>query len=167
MHHQLDGHEFEQGPGAGDGQGSLTCCSLWGHKKSDTTEQQQIWKGSKGRSQGRSVVPWKATLFEEAIIDASRKGRLTHPAFSLLVKASLPPLSTALYPFFPIKSLFWKFLMEQFSSGCMAILWCVKLVSFNYISQDSLPIHSQLQQARERHFCEIWRTDVGETAAIS
>ena len=37
-HHQLDGHEFEQVPGAGDGQGSLACCSPWGHKDSDTTE---------------------------------------------------------------------------------------------------------------------------------
>ena len=36
-HHWLDGHEFEQGPGAGEGQGSLACCSLWGHKESDTT----------------------------------------------------------------------------------------------------------------------------------
>ena len=30
--HQLDGHEFEQAPGVGDGQGSLACCSPWGHK---------------------------------------------------------------------------------------------------------------------------------------
>ena len=37
-HHQLNGHEFEQAPGVGDGQGSLACCSLWGRKKSDTTE---------------------------------------------------------------------------------------------------------------------------------
>ena len=37
--HQLDGHEFEQAPGAGDGQGSLACCSLWGCKESDMTEQ--------------------------------------------------------------------------------------------------------------------------------
>ena len=29
-HHRLDGHEFEQAPGAGDGQGSLACCSPWG-----------------------------------------------------------------------------------------------------------------------------------------
>ena len=35
----LDGHEFEQAPGAGDGQGSLECCSPWGRKESDTTEQ--------------------------------------------------------------------------------------------------------------------------------
>ena len=37
-HHQLNGHEFEQALGAGDGQGSLACCSPWGHKESDTTE---------------------------------------------------------------------------------------------------------------------------------
>ena len=38
-HHQFNGHEFEQDPGVGDGQGSLVCCSAWGHKESDTTEQ--------------------------------------------------------------------------------------------------------------------------------
>ena len=37
-HHWLKGHEFEQAPGAGDGQGSLVCCSPWGQKESDTTE---------------------------------------------------------------------------------------------------------------------------------
>ena len=31
-HHWLSGHEFEQAPGVDDGQGSLTCCSSWGHK---------------------------------------------------------------------------------------------------------------------------------------
>ena len=39
-HHQLNGHEFEQALGVGDGQGSLVCHSPWGHKESDTTEQQ-------------------------------------------------------------------------------------------------------------------------------
>ena len=38
-HHQLNGHEFEQAPGVGDGQGNLACCSPWGRKKSDTTER--------------------------------------------------------------------------------------------------------------------------------
>jgi len=37
-HYQKDGHEFEQALGAGDGQGSLVCCSPWGCKQSDTTE---------------------------------------------------------------------------------------------------------------------------------
>ena len=36
--HQLHGHEFEQALGVGDGQGGLVCCSLWGRKDSDTTE---------------------------------------------------------------------------------------------------------------------------------
>ena len=38
-HHQFDGHEFEQAPGVGDGQESLLCCSPWGLKESDMTEQ--------------------------------------------------------------------------------------------------------------------------------
>ena len=37
-HHRLDGHEFEQAPGVGDGQRSLACCSPWDHKESDTIE---------------------------------------------------------------------------------------------------------------------------------
>jgi len=38
-HHQLDGHEFEQALGVGDGQGSLVCCSPGGCKELDTTER--------------------------------------------------------------------------------------------------------------------------------
>ena len=37
--HRLNGHEFVQTLGDGEGQGSLTCCSPWGHKESDVTEQ--------------------------------------------------------------------------------------------------------------------------------
>ena len=37
-HHQLNGHEFEQALGIGDGQGSLMGCSSQGCKESDTTE---------------------------------------------------------------------------------------------------------------------------------
>jgi len=37
-HHQLDGHEFARALGVHDGQGSLVCCSPWGHKESDMTE---------------------------------------------------------------------------------------------------------------------------------
>ena len=38
-HHLLSGHQFEQAPGDIEGQGSLVCCSPWGHKESDMTEQ--------------------------------------------------------------------------------------------------------------------------------
>ena len=38
MHHRLDGREFEQALGVGDGQGSLACHSPWDRKESDMTE---------------------------------------------------------------------------------------------------------------------------------
>ena len=37
-HQQLNGHEFEQAPGVGDGQGGLACGSPWGRKEVDSTE---------------------------------------------------------------------------------------------------------------------------------
>ena len=38
-HHQLSGHGFEQALGVGDGQGGLACCSRWGRKELDMTEE--------------------------------------------------------------------------------------------------------------------------------
>ena len=38
-HPGLNGHEFEQAPGVGDGQRSLVCCSPWGYKELDMTER--------------------------------------------------------------------------------------------------------------------------------
>ena len=38
-HHQLKGHESDQTPGDSEGLGSLVCCSTWGHKELDMTEQ--------------------------------------------------------------------------------------------------------------------------------
>ena len=38
-YHQLNGREFEQTLGVGDGQGGLVCCDSWGRKESDTTER--------------------------------------------------------------------------------------------------------------------------------
>ena len=37
-HHLLNGYQFGQSPGDTEGQGSLACCSPWGHKESDTTQ---------------------------------------------------------------------------------------------------------------------------------
>ena len=42
-YHQLDGHEFEQALGVGDGQGNLECCSPWGCNESDMTEKKVNW----------------------------------------------------------------------------------------------------------------------------
>ena len=53
-HHWLKGHEFEQTQGDSEGQGSLACCSSWGHRVEDNlvTEQQQ-WKQERESSDGR------------------------------------------------------------------------------------------------------------------
>ena len=50
-HHQLNGHEFEQTPRDGEGQGSLACCSPWSCKESDTTEQLNDHPGREGGSE--------------------------------------------------------------------------------------------------------------------
>ena len=47
-HCQLDGREFEQAPGVGDGQGCLACCSTWGRKESEATELN--WAFGRGES---------------------------------------------------------------------------------------------------------------------
>ena len=38
-HHRFNGREFEQTLADGEGQGNLACCSPWGHKELDMTEQ--------------------------------------------------------------------------------------------------------------------------------
>ena len=43
-HHCFNGYVSEQTLGDSEGQGSLVCCSTWGHKKSDRTEQQQAYR---------------------------------------------------------------------------------------------------------------------------
>ena len=68
LHHQLNGHKFEQAPGVGDGQGSLACCSPWGCKESDTTEQLDnnnnlsIGEGTLTHS---SILAWRIPWTEE------------------------------------------------------------------------------------------------------
>ena len=55
-HHRLNGHAFEQALGVGDGQGSLVCCSPWGHKELeelDTTEQLNWTELKAGREDRR------------------------------------------------------------------------------------------------------------------
>ena len=51
-HHQLDGHEFEQVPGVGDGQGSLVCCSPWGRRVRHDWATELNGIGSKSRVSG-------------------------------------------------------------------------------------------------------------------
>ena len=53
-------HESEQTPGDSDGQGSLLCCSPWGHKESDTTERlNNSNKGSQVTLLYERKIPWR------------------------------------------------------------------------------------------------------------
>ena len=54
-HHRLNGHEFEQAPGGGEGQGSLACCSPWGCKELDTTERLNNRKWPYAQNRNRLV----------------------------------------------------------------------------------------------------------------
>ena len=55
-HHQLNGHEFEQVLGVGDGQQSLACCSPWDHKELDTTELNCFYL-SEANNHGLNAIP--------------------------------------------------------------------------------------------------------------
>ena len=61
-HYRLDGHEFEQAPGVGDGQGSLACCSPWGDKESDVTERLNWTQGEGGDSPDREGIQEEGAL---------------------------------------------------------------------------------------------------------
>ena len=60
--HWLNGHEFEQAAGVGDGQGSLACCSPWGPKESDMTEQLH-WTEPVGLQSGTDISSTPINLF--------------------------------------------------------------------------------------------------------
>ena len=64
-HHGLDGHEFEQGLGDGEGQGSLVCCSPWGRKELDMTEQLNNNKAIKD-------------MYEEIIVQICKTKQMWH-----------------------------------------------------------------------------------------
>ena len=68
-HHRLDGHEIEQAPRVGDAQGSLGCCSPWGHKESGhnwAPELPSLWSSSQqpfltmGKTVALTVWTWLA-----------------------------------------------------------------------------------------------------------
>ena len=58
-HHQLNGHEFWQALGVGDGRGGLACCGSWGHKESDMTEQ---------LNRTESIYEYSTTVYGEYLL---------------------------------------------------------------------------------------------------
>ena len=78
-HHGLYGHEFEQAPGVGDGQGSMVCCSPWACKESDTTEQLNCTE----RSVRKDVCVSRSVVFDSLQSHALQPTRLLCPWDSL------------------------------------------------------------------------------------
>ena len=79
-HYQLNGHEFAQTPGIGEGQESLACCSPWGQKESDMTE----WMSS----------PWKCLISSPALFSTSG---FLQSFFKILLKMLLLIPSSAIH----------------------------------------------------------------------
>ena len=75
-HHQLNGHESEQALGDGVGQGSWVCCSSWGRKELDTTEQVN---NSKAENLSHHLVP------SHVIYSSAESEEPTRHSASLLV----------------------------------------------------------------------------------
>ena len=79
-HDQLNGHGFEQAPGDGEGQGSLACCSPWGHKESDTTERlndkEEPKKNQRGQERQRRFISFfmHMTFFSRSSGDRGPQG---------------------------------------------------------------------------------------------
>ena len=92
-HLRLNGHEFEQAPGVGDGQGGLACCSPWDHKALDTTEQLNNNSSSSKILAGAGSLPGPGRS-EETGGDQGGKPREVAPSarrgvFSALVSPGL------------------------------------------------------------------------------
>ena len=66
-HHRLNGHGFGWTPGVGDGQGGLACCSSWGCKESDTTEQltwtELTWENPLKKNSYMNMYNWITLLY--------------------------------------------------------------------------------------------------------
>ena len=93
-HHWLNGHEFEQTSGVGDGRWSLVCCSPWGHKESDTTAQ----------------LNWTELMLYARF-----------PEINHLIKTSSFPL-TNIYPFY-LMAIFYCFLLVGWFFHLLNIYW--------------------------------------------
>ena len=96
-HHQLDGHEFEQAPGVGDGQGGLACCSPWGHKESDTTERLNWTEDPKlsrsGYSWGHGESSWPCSNLWSTYSYPLRLPNYVSPQIPFFASANLNGIS--------------------------------------------------------------------------
>ena len=111
-HHRLNGHEFEQVLGDGEGQGSLACCSPWSHKESDTIKQlsnnqMDKWKpswptagGIKRTAQdtvGSAFLRLTGFVFLESLSQINQDGAFVSPKPQFTIKHNIYRESKQLY----------------------------------------------------------------------
>ena len=89
-HHWFNGHEFEQALGVGEGQGSLVCCSPWGCKESDRTEQ---LSNNNNRIDWFDLLAVQGTLKSLLQHHSSKASILQHSTF-FMVHISYPYMTT-------------------------------------------------------------------------
>ena len=111
--HRLSGHDCEQAPGVGDGQGSLACCSPWAHKELDTTERLN-W------------TDWETSWQNLVTQVSSQRGLLSHPVqFPLgrgchVSRQDHPPCFQQLLPYQQSLQTWWVLkLKEVDQSSCL------------------------------------------------
>ena len=93
-HHWLNGHEFEQAPEDGKGQGSLVCCSLWGDKELVTASGlKNSNNNNNNKSQGLSLYLWSGanhTLLIELLGDFSKIMWAQYPTYQIHLSMLVP-----------------------------------------------------------------------------
>ena len=114
-HHQLNGHEFEQALGVGDGQGSLKCCSPWGHKQLDTAEQLNCIS--------RSVVFSHQIMFDSLKPRGLQKVRLLYPSLSPRVSSNSCPLNQWCILTVSSSAILFSFWLQSFASVSFPMSW--------------------------------------------
>ena len=88
-HHWLNGHEFEQALGVGDGQGILACHSPWSHKESDMTERLN-WTDR--LPQGSHLVLYSFMGFDKCIMSCIHHDSIIENSFTALKIPSAPSI---------------------------------------------------------------------------
>ena len=114
-HHRLDGHKFEQASWVADEQGSLTCCSPWGHKELDMTEWLN-WSelNAQGRSSSSSLRTKGFLLFSLLLFSCDCSVRLRRPSYlSFLFSGNLHSVGY-IFPFILCPFSFCKFLVYKY-----------------------------------------------------
>ena len=125
-HHWLSGNEFEQSPG--DSEGSLACCSPWGHKESDMTEQLINSNKMPGILPGMVPGTWQMSIIiwwvdEPAAKSATQlsSGSSTRPTvMTLWSKWSCSSLS---HPHYPLQSTLNQGLLSSLQTTCLHAVW--------------------------------------------